>query len=249
MGRLTRCAKVHVRFAIAIAESESRFIVHTRSRSGIHGFSLPELMIVVAIIFVTLTMGGLLVNTTIQMSQLRGSATRYAELLQTARTRAASDDRFYSVYIQPAAGPNTSLAYVDVYPQLVNGVSGHGPPPTGFYDPGHGVPVTTLSTSVLPQPVASAPATANLKNLFCAACAPNIVSNGAPTWGPDGMPCKANASLDLSATVCNSAGGPMAYVTYFQSQTNREWSAVTVSPAGRIKTWYYSADTGTWTPQ
>ena len=218
-------------------------------KSRIRGFSLPELMIVVAIILVTLTMAGMVVNSTIQMSQLRGSATRYAELLQTARTRATADDRFYSVYIQPAVGPNPSLAYVDVYPQTVNGVSGHGPPPAGFYDPGHGVPVTTLSNSVLVQPAASAPATANLRTLFCAACAPNIVSNGAPSWGPDGMPCKANASLDLSATVCNPAGGPMAYVTYFQSQTNREWSAVTASPAGRIKAWFYSADTGTWTPQ
>lgn len=221
--------------------------VQSVSRSW--GFSLLELMIVMAIILIALAMCTMTVNTAIQTSRVRGTSHRYAELLQTARTRAAADDRFYSVYIQPTAGANPALAYVDVFPTAVNGVSGHGAPPTGFYDAGHGVPVTTVSPGVIPQPAAAAPATAKLKNLFCGACAANIVLNTAPTWGPDGMPCKANPSLDGSATVCNSAGGPIAYVAYFQSQTNAQWTAVTASPAGRIKAWFYSPDTDTWTPQ
>lgn len=221
--------------------------MRVKSHCRFRGFSLLELMIVVAMIFIMLSMCTLLVNTSIQTSRVRGTANRYAQLLQTARTRAAADDRFYSVYIQPVAGANPGLAYVDIVPTQVNGVSGHGPPPAGFYD--RGDPVTTLSSGVIPQPAAAAPAAANLKNLFCAACDPLIVQNTAPTWGPDGMPCKVNPSQDGSATVCNSAGGPIAYVTYFQSQTNGQWTAVTASPAGRVKAWYYTPNTGTWTPQ
>ena len=216
----------------------------------LNGFSLLELMVVVAIMMIVAAVCVMTVNTAVQTSRIRGTANRYAELLQTARARAAADDRFYSVYIQPAAGANPALAYVDIYPRQVNGVSGHGAPPAGFFEKGPpSDPVTTVSNGVLPQAAAGAPATANLKGLFCGACANNIVLNAAPTWGPDGMPCLAKASLDATSTVCNSAGGPIAYVNYFQSQTNGQWSAVTVSPAGRVKAWSYAPNTGVWVPQ
>lgn len=220
-------------------------------RRDVHGFSLLELVAVIAIMLIASAIGFVTVTTVLETSRLRGTANRYSQLLQTARARAAADDRFYSVYVQPAAGANPALAYVDIEPRQVNGVSGKGAPPAGSPDPRD--PTTTFSPRVVMQPVAAAPGTANLKNLFCGNCNnPNMIKNTwanvAPTWGPDGMPCEAKPSIDGSATVCNSAGGPVAYVTYFQSQTNNEWTAVTVSPAGRVKAWFYNNGTATWTP-
>ena len=223
-----------------------------RIKSRSRGFSLLELITVVAIIMIVTAMATMMVNTSIQTNRLRGTTNRYAELLQTARARAAADDRFYSVYIEPAAGANPAIAYVDIEPKAINGVSGKGAPPAGSHDPKD--PITTVSTGIVLQPAAAAPATANLKGLFCATCAANIVLDAGtagvgPTWGPDGMPCQAQPSVDGTATVCNSGGGPKAYVAYFQSQTNQQWTAVTITPAGRVKAWYYSPGTGTWSPQ
>ena len=99
------------------------------------------------------------------------------------------------------------------------------------------------------QPVGAAPNTADLKNRFCANCATAIIFNQWPTWGPDGMPCVAQLSSDGSTTVCNSAGGPRAYWTFFQSQATSEWAAVTITPAGRVRAWTYGANSGTWAPQ
>jgi prepilin-type N-terminal cleavage/methylation domain-containing protein len=216
-----------------------------KSPKRFQGFSLLELMIVVAIMLVVAAYAIPIWTTSIRNSKIRGSETSYAGLLQMARTRAINDDRYYSVYIKLAAANNPQMAYVDIYPQNVNGTSGNGP--NGNFVAGPPAdPMVTLSPEAVPQTAAAAPNTANLYATFCSACALAIINNTAPTWGPDGLPCAPVTSAGGTGLVCDSAGGPKAYVAFFQSSTNQEWEAVTVSPAGRIKTWYY---TGTvWSP-
>jgi prepilin-type N-terminal cleavage/methylation domain-containing protein len=221
-----------------------------RPKRRLKGFSLLELMVVVAIIMIVAAIGVPNVIRAIRTARIRGTAVEYANLLQNTRVRAINDDRFYSVYVQPPAGGNSAIAYADVYPMALNGRSGLGPPPTGRYNPGPpSDPMTTLSLGVLPQPVASAPDVAALNAAFCVSCTPDLILNAAPTWGPDGMPCLSKPSLDGTGTVCNSSGGPVAYVTYFQSTVSQQWSAVTVSPAGRVKAWHHEANGGGWSPQ
>jgi prepilin-type N-terminal cleavage/methylation domain-containing protein len=208
-----------------------------RSRR-LRGFSLLELMIVVAIMLVVAAYAIPIWTTSIRTSKIRGAETSYAGLLQLARSRAVNDDRYYSVYVKLAAGNNPQMAYVDIYPQNVNGTSGNGP--TGNFVAGPPAdPMVTLPPEAVPQPAAGAPNTANLYTSFCSSCATAIILNTPATWGPDGLPCAPTAAALGAGTVCNSAGGPIAYVAFFQSSTNNEWDAVTVSPAGRIKTWYY----------
>ena len=220
------------------------------------GLTLVEVLVGVAIIMTLLAISVPAVNRALNTARVRDAAVQYANLLQTARSRAIADDRFYSVYVQPAAGNNPPIAYVDIYPQVNNGTSGLGAPPTGHYNAGPpSDPSSNLSGRVSIQPAAGAPNTAGLRALFCAACVPAQIFNTAgaiaPSWGPDGMPCQARPSLDGTGTVCNASGGPTAYVTYFQSTVSGEWSAVTVTPAGRVKAWLYSpgAGGGLWAPQ
>ena len=217
----------------------------THVRRSSKGFTLLELMIVVAIMFVVAAYAIPTWVTAQRLAKLRGAETAYAGILQMARTRAVNDDRYYSVYTKLATGNNPQMAYVDIYPQNINGSSGNGP--NGNFVAGPpGDPMVTLSPEAVPQPVASAPNTANLFTSFCSACANAIIKNTAPTWGPDGLPCAPVTAAGGTGLVCNSAGGPIAYVAFFQSSTNQEWDAVTVSPAGRIKTWYYTG--AIWTP-
>jgi len=220
----------------------------TNRLQGQHGFSLLEMTTVVVIMMIMTAIAIPAFMTPIRQARLRGSESDYANLLQMARTRAVNDDRYYSVYIQAAAGSAPQMAYVDIYPQNVNGASGKGAPPTGSYTAGPPAdPMVTLSSEAVPQAQAAAPNTSNLFTQFCGSCASAIIKNTAPTWGPDGLPCTPAIAAGGTGTVCNSGGGPIAYVAFFQSSTNQEWDAVTITPAGRIKTWYYDAS-GTWAP-
>ncbi len=218
----------------------------TRMRRS-SGFSLLEALIVVAIMLVVAAYAIPMWTTSSRLARIRGAETAYAGLLQLARTRAVNDDRYYSVYIKAATTTNPQMAYVDIYPQNVNGSSGNGP--AGNYVSGPPAdPMVSLSNEAIPQPAGSAPNTNNLYTLFCSSCMANpaIILNTSPTWGPNGLPCTPITSAGGTGQVCNSAGGPIAYVSFFQSSTNNEWDAVTISPAGRIKTWYYTG--AVWAP-
>jgi prepilin-type N-terminal cleavage/methylation domain-containing protein len=218
-----------------------------KSARGSQGFTLLEAMIVVAIMLVVAAYAIPIWTTSLKTARIRGAETAYAGLLQMARTRAINDDRYYSVYTKLASGNTPQMAYVDIYPQNVNGTSGNGP--SGSYVAGPPAdPMVTMSPEAVPQTAGSAPNTNNLYNSFCSTCNlnPAIILNTAPTWGPDGLPCAPTTAAGGTGLVCNSAGGPIAYVTFFQSATNNEWDAVTVSPAGRIKTWFYTG--AAWSP-
>jgi prepilin-type N-terminal cleavage/methylation domain-containing protein len=213
----------------------------------LRGFTLLEMAIVVAIMLIVSAFAIPMWMTSMRTARIRGSESDYASLLQLARTRAVNDDRYYSVYIQAAAGAAPQMAYVDIYPQNVNGTSGTGLG-GGFTAGPPADPLVTLSPEAVPLPLGLAPSTGSLFGSFCGSCAAAIVKNTAPTWGPNGLPCAPTISVGGTGTVCNSAGGPIAYVAFFQSSTTQEWDAVTISPAGRIKTWYYVPASGTWSP-
>lgn len=220
---------------------------------GEHGLSLLELMFVLAVSMILLGVAVPAVMRAIRTVRLQESAIDYASLLQRARMRAVQDDRFYSVWVQAAAGGNPPIAYIDINPKQFTGLSGHGDPALGgFYDPAPPTPdpLVLLSTEVGVQPVANAPSVASLNAAFCAACvAPGsaaVIRNSGPTWGPNGLPCSPTLSVGGVGTVCNAAGGPVAYVTYFQSIYTRGWEAVTVTPAGRVQVWSYNANNATW---
>jgi hypothetical protein len=194
----------------------------------------------------------------VQSVRLQQTAIDYASLQQRARMRAVQDDRFYSVWIQPPAGNTPAIGYVDIYPQNANGTSGRGNPAlAGSYNPGPPAdPMFTVAYDVQLRPATAAPSTGVLNAAFCAACiAPGSAavirttgpgSNFAPTWGPNGLPCIPSPSIGGGGTVCNAAGGPVAYVTYFQSASNQRWEAVTITPAGRVQLWSYNANNDTW---
>lgn len=201
------------------------------------GFSLLEMLIVVAILMI---LAGLCVPSlmgVVHRSKLRSAGTDFSGLLQQARMRAVQDDRFYSAW--PFVAGNVSEEFVDIYPQGVNGASGNG---NGTPDPKD--PVIAVSTEISQQPQGAAPSTANLSQQLLgtnpSGLTPQDGSSATTrvTFGPEGLPCKPKAAN--GGTVCDTTGGPIAYWVFFQNNVTQDWEAVTVTPAGRIQRWYYT---------
>jgi prepilin-type N-terminal cleavage/methylation domain-containing protein len=212
------------------------------------GFSLLELLIVVAIVALVAAIAVPNLVSAARRERLRGASNDFAGLLQQARMRAIQDDRFYSVYCTRDVGcqnvsPNSPIEFVDIYPQNVNGASGSGGAAVDPRDP-----VVSLSPEVTQQPLASAPNTANLLGQFLGANPSNLapLDGGAAatpvTFGPEGVPCAPVAVT--GGTVCNTRGGPVAYWAFFQHTITQDWGAVTVTPAGRLQRWTYA--NGVW---
>lgn len=201
------------------------------------GFTTLELVIVMAVILI---MSGIAVPqflTMMHTARLRGAVSDFAGLVQAQRIRAVDDDRYYSSYVIPGNGNNPQMAFVDILPQNINGSSGTG----GNYTVGD--PLASISAEVSQQPAAAAPNTANLNGQMLPANSPVVPKDGAAagtpfTFGPRGVPC--TPVPVLGGTVCDSLGGPTAYWTFFQNNVTQAWGAVTVSPAGRVRRWFYS---------
>ena len=202
------------------------------------GFSLVELLVVVILTLLIAAWAIPSSLTSIRMAHLRGVANDYAGLLEQARILAIRNNQFYSTYIlAPAGSAPVGYVYVDL-PQ------GTPPAKNSGASVQTGDPVITIAADVVQQPVGSAPNTANLQSQLYPSTTvvpPIDASVTAPTFGPRGLPC---TLITLSgSSICDNSGGPTAYWTFLQNTKTSAWQAVTITPAGRIKKWYYNGST------
>jgi prepilin-type N-terminal cleavage/methylation domain-containing protein len=204
------------------------------------GFTLIELVGVVAVLLVVAGMGVPNFMNAMRSARLKGAVSDFAGILQSARIRAVDDDRYYSVYVLGGAAPE---AFVDIYPQQPSGASGSGGTQTDPKDP-----IIGINSEVVQKPVGAAPNTVSLKALFLPANATvalydESVANPPITFGARGLPCSA------SALTCKThiPAGDVAYWAFFQDNISLSWGAVTVTPAGRVRRWLFTGGAnGTW---
>jgi prepilin-type N-terminal cleavage/methylation domain-containing protein len=201
------------------------------------GFSLPELLITLAVGLILASTCILLTSTATNEIRLSSSGTNYANLLQTARMRAVRDDAFYQVLVDcstvgsapPCPGATPARAFVDI-----NG--------DGNYTSGE--PVMIFAAAVSPQPFGSGPAEGNLVSQFLPATAASTVATASkPVFGTRGLPCKVAGG---ACPYLDSNGLPVSYITFIQNTRGGKWEAITVNPASRIREWAY--DGSSWTP-
>jgi prepilin-type N-terminal cleavage/methylation domain-containing protein len=191
------------------------------------GFTVLELMVVITIALIVVGFAVPQVMTTIHAYRLRGAAQNMSSLTQTVRWRAVQDDQFYSARF---ATPSGALeGYVDL---AKSGALASGDPQT------------VIDSEVNMKPAAGAPNTAALRTMILPAGSlvvpkdGDTLSTATPiTFGPRGLPCLPTATH--GGTVCDSVGGSQAYWIFFQDRVTNKWAAVTITPAGRIQTWFY----------
>lgn len=215
------------------------------SRSAL-GFSLLELMIVLAILFVVAGITAPKIQRMIQAERLRTTASAYASFLQRCRYQATHDGQWYEILVDNT-GPSP-IAYLDTTgtgQRQATDPAVEIPFPLQINDAG--VPA---GFGAMPNPLGTIPL--NLETQ------PNMVDHDGTAraglaFNERGLPCQstgANTACTNTATI-NTATGPtqaaVAWITYLQYPIGNgaiAYAAVTVSPAGRVKVWDYHAAAG-----
>jgi prepilin-type N-terminal cleavage/methylation domain-containing protein len=202
------------------------------------GFSLIELLIVVAISMIAAAMALPLVSNAVNQIHLSSSATDYANLLQIARMRAVQDDTYYQVRTGTLSGK--PIAYVDTLPP-------GSPPGNGSYDSGE--PMMVFASGVTYTAYSAGPALPNLKSQFLpsdSTAQGSLQPTSIPIFGPRGLPCVVSGSA--CPYLDPTTGKPYSYLLFIQNTQNNRWEAVTLNPAARIREWAYDTTTSTWSP-
>ena len=201
------------------------------ARNCNRGFSLIELLIVVAIGMIAAAMALPLVSNAVNQIHLSSSATDYANLLQRARMRAVQDDTYYQIQTQTLSGD--PIAYVDINKN-------------GSYDTGE--PMMVFASGVTDKAQSAGPALSNLKSQFLpsgSVAQGSLQSTMIPIFGPRGLPCKVSGS---ACPYLDAGGKPFSYLLFVQNTQNNRWEAVTLNPAARIREWAYDTKSSTWSP-
>ena len=187
-------------------------------RRSASGFSLLEMMIVLAIIVIVGGFAMPMLMTQVYLTRIRYSATGVSGLLQLARMEAVRKNSFYSLnYVAGTPAMvrvvDKNAAVVTTIPPVVLGQS-----VTSFFGSGSGAPGETAFFTTLSFTVATA-------------------SSGSPSFNSRGLPCIASGGTTCLRTLNQG-------FVFFLSGTNSSggavgWSALTVTPSGRCQVFAY----------
>jgi prepilin-type N-terminal cleavage/methylation domain-containing protein len=189
------------------------------------GFSLIELLVVVMASLVAMAMAVPVFQNARRGYQLRGAVVDLAGLLQRSRMFCIQNNRLVPVV---TAAPGNTQVFLDSFP-VGN--------PNGAYDAGQGELMLQLPPNITQtNPGASIlipPATLGFNNPQ----APPARFNGR------GLPCVFNGAV---CTNYLPNVGEVGFVYYLNQNINgqQRWAAVSITPAGQVKTW--SRSNGTW---
>jgi prepilin-type N-terminal cleavage/methylation domain-containing protein len=194
------------------------------TRNGDQGFSMVELMIVIAVMLILAAVSVPALMNTVSDVNLRYAATNMSGLLQTARIQAVRKNVFYGVL--PVTLPSGDAAY------FVN-LQG------ATYVPGN--PVVPLGTQL--QVFQGVGSGAPGEGAFVAGLGFTVAPGGVvPSFNARGLPC----SPTLVNTCPQSAGqGFVLFMSRTSPLGDIRWAAVVITPSGRVKV--YSCDgSGNW---
>lgn len=192
------------------------------------GFTLIELVVVVAMIIVVTTLTLPSIMNSINAVRLRSQAQGLAGLFQQVRIQAAKDNNIYGLGCTPLTNGIDSCTQVFLVAR--DGATQLPGSPTLQY-------AQNLSFSSAGPAVALSKATLG----FTLVPAGNATQ---PFFNQRGLPCT------IAGGVCNTTtpAGRVGFAYYLRMQNGiggTNWAAVSVSPSGRIKVWSYDGR-GTW---
>lgn len=193
-------------------------------KRGQTGFSLVELMVVVAIAIVVSAIAVPAVRRTMTSYRLDTSGHAVSSLLQQVRSTAVRTNTPYYAQYNATPALTGEVAAVPA-PRLA-----------GFNYDGTQDPAVAVSGSIAFQPLAGAPNHAQLDAYLGVAPDPGAFVG----FNARGIPCTATAGNPF---LCDTTA-PHGFEWFMQSTMGTGWEAVTVTPAGRIRAWRLTSTNG-----
>lgn len=192
------------------------------------GFTIIELVVVVAIMLIVMAIAVPTMTSTVDSFRVRGSMNEVANMALRSRMSAIKRDTSQRLHIRSVNG--TLVAFItdqnDANVKPVVGdtqLSGQYWFPPQFNTPG-------------PPTGAGAPPQMTALFMWGSAIAPSV--NVDPYFNTRGLPCLPNAG-----GVCVPTNGFVYYVRYLRAG-NIRWAALSISPAGRVQSWFWNG--GSW---
>ncbi|HUS18865.1 MAG TPA: prepilin-type N-terminal cleavage/methylation domain-containing protein [Terriglobales bacterium] len=181
---------------------------------GADGFSLIELMIVIAIILTVSAIAVPSLMNTVADVRLRSSASTLQGQLQQLRMRSVRDNKPYKMKMTTQG--EATMVYLDL----------DGGDDYDSEEPAVGLArdVTVASSGAPTMPSG----TLNTSGWTAGTMSTNAWFNAR------GLPC------DGSGGACNTTKGYIYYLSQTRTTSNTAWAAVSVTPAGRIKVWRWT---------
>jgi prepilin-type N-terminal cleavage/methylation domain-containing protein len=192
------------------------------------GFSLVELLVVVAVMLVVAALSVPTLTTTLDSFRMRGTLSSLANLAQRSRTQAIKKN--LSQHVHFATVNKRAVAFVT---DINDGISVVAPV---YPDPQLSDQVWLPSEfSLSATPTGSgAPTPLTGFSMWGTALIPNAAPQD-PYFNSRGMPCLP----DPVTGVCSPTTGFLYYFRYQGSGPVR-WAATSISPAGRIQSWFWN---------
>jgi Tfp pilus assembly protein FimT len=204
------------------------------NRGSAPGFSIVELTVVLGIVLVLSAIAVPTVSNVLTSAQLRGGMGDLSGLFQNARNIAVRQNRISKVHFQVSNG--RQLAYVDwINCDPVNGWCGQ---------PTKSTPQVYLPESFteVSAPSGGSGAPSAVTAATCgSATALDSTKTDDTYFNQMGIPCQ------YDSTTNPSCSGSQAFAYYFNyvESSHTNWTALCVSPAGRIKAWYWTGSAWT----
>jgi prepilin-type N-terminal cleavage/methylation domain-containing protein len=176
------------------------------------GFSLLELMVVVAIMMIMAAISAPPIAAAIAHTKLRGASGNLSGLIQSSRMQAIRRNKTVTVhFVTVGAVPFAVLK--DVTDTSTN---------LGPFDPQVQLGSSAFQVAVPDDAVLLSDAVLSYTPLSM----PDLIS-----FNPRGLPCRYDSG------VCTTSG-----FVYYLTDTSRQnaWTAVSISPGGRVKQWFWN---------
>jgi prepilin-type N-terminal cleavage/methylation domain-containing protein len=192
-------------------------------RTASNGYSLVELLVVVAII---LLVAGLAVPNLTQLVanyKLDAAGRSISSLMQVARIRAVKSNQAYYVSFDTTQTPN--LAFVDSTPGAAAFTQGDPAMPLALN--------FTFQTNNMPNH--------EQLDAYLGGAAVAFKLGTPVGFNARGLPCVPSSAPGAPCTQLDpAAAGPPGFEWFVNGPSPTAWEAITVSPAGRIKSWRLS---------